>query len=81
MAKALKSFFIIGFRLISNHFFPDTGGFSYDINKSQKLYYGVKITNQKNVADLHGTLLLTWALSMIFNLSERSDNTWNILKP
>jgi len=67
--------------LISNHFFPDTGGFSYDINKSQKLYYGVKITNQKNVADLHGTLLLTWALSMIFNLSERSDNTWNILKP
>lgn len=67
--------------LISNHFFPDSGGFSYDIKKSQKLYYGVKITNQKNVADLHGTLLLTWALSMIFNLSERSDNTWNILKP
>ena len=34
-----------------------------------------------NEADLHGTLLLTWALSMIININENENLSWNILKP
>ncbi|MDC3227191.1 hypothetical protein OBA39_03735 [Acidimicrobiaceae bacterium] len=63
------------------HFKEEEGGFSYFINKSQTHYYGVKITNGLNVADIHGTILLTWALSMIYNIQEEELVSWKILKP
>ena len=54
---------------------------TYFLNKSQTHYYGIKITNGLNEADLHGTLLLVWALSMILNISENENLSWNIIKP
>jgi hypothetical protein len=44
------------------------GGFSYWIDKSQTVYYGVPTMSGRAVSDLHGTLLLTWALAMITRL-------------
>ncbi len=66
--------------LIKHHSFED-GGFSYFINKSQTHYYGLKISTGSNLPDLHGTTLLVWALSMIFNTIEPEDSNWNVLKP
>lgn len=44
------------------------GGFSYWIGKSQTSYYGVPITSGMPVSDIHGTMLLTWALAMVLRL-------------
>lgn len=68
-------------KLIYLHYKRDEGGFSYSIDKSQEYYYGLKITNGGNNADLHGTILLTWALSMIFNITENNKFRWRIIKP
>jgi len=67
--------------LIRNHHHPEVGGFSYYINKSQTHYYGLKISEGKNTPDLHGTLLLVWALAIIFDFQEDSRQSWNILRP
>ena len=66
---------------IYSHYKEEEGGFSYFIDKSQTHYYGVQITNGLNVADIHGTILLTWALSMIYNIQEEESVNWKILKP
>ncbi len=66
--------------LIKIHNFNE-GGFSYFNNKSQTHYYGLKITNGKNVPDIHGTTLLIWALSMIFKTIENNKFSLNVLKP
>ena len=67
--------------IISLHFYKKDGGFSYFINKSQTHYYGLKISNGPNLPDLHGTTLLVWALSMIFNTINPDESNWNVLKP
>ena len=79
--KDILLFFEKMIDLIFEHFYEDIGGFSYNLNESQKLYYGVKISNGYDQPDLHGTILLTWALSMIFEISEDNKFSWNILKP
>ena len=53
--------------MIRLHHNPD-GGFSYWIGKSQTSYYGVPITSGMPVSDIHGTVLLTWALAMVLRL-------------
>jgi len=56
-------------RLHHNH----DAGFSYWIGKSQTSYYGVPITSGMPVSDIHGTLLLTWALAMVIRLTGDGD--------
>lgn len=66
---------------ITKHFYPNEGGFSYFINKSQHNYYGVKISKGADTPDIHGTILLTWALAMMHEIVSPSDNNWKIIKP
>lgn len=57
------------------------GGFQYFPNKSQTHYYGLKISNGENTADIHGTLLSLWAILMILDtLDIKNDNNY-IIKP
>ena len=65
---------------IKKHKFEGSG-FSYYLNRSQVYYYGQVITKGKNTPDIHGTLLLTWALSMISEINEIEFLKFNILKP
>lgn len=67
--------------LIMTHYKEEEGGFSYYSNKSQEFYYGVKISDGINEADLHGTTLLTWALSMIFAILGHPYPKWKVIKP
>ena len=67
--------------LIFSHYYEEEGGFSYNIGSSQKLYYGVEISEGNDQPDIHGTILLTWALAMIFQISENDQFNWNVLKP
>ncbi len=66
---------------IKLHYYSELGGFSYFLEKSQTHYYGVKITNGENTPDIHGTLLLTWAISMILEIIEFDSLKFKILKP
>ena len=63
------------------HYKKDEGGFSYYSNKTQEFYYGVKISEGKDEADIHGTTLLTWALSMAFLILGHPYPSWRIIKP
>ena len=67
--------------IIYSHYKKNESGFSYYLNGSQKYYYGLNITTGKNVADLHGTLLLLWAISMIYDFENNENELFYIIKP
>ena len=75
----IKEYFIDIKKLISKNFDKNSGGFSYSQNKSQTSYYGLKISRGLDIADLHGTTLLLWALTMIYDLDGIKD--YKIIKP
>tara|TARA_Y100000817_G_scaffold265773_1_gene221733 strand:- start:12 stop:1133 length:1122 start_codon:yes stop_codon:yes gene_type:complete len=79
--EEVVQFFYNLIAVIEKHYFYGLGGFSYYINKSQVNYYGLKITKGKNIPDLHGTTLLLWALSMIYETIESESISWKIIKP
>lgn len=66
--------------MLVKHFNPLDGGFSYYIGRSQPFYYGVRITHQHAVSDLHGTILLTWAAALILHLLDAVPPTWRLMK-
>tara|TARA_B110001452_G_C15216124_1_gene421743 strand:- start:106 stop:1227 length:1122 start_codon:yes stop_codon:yes gene_type:complete len=66
---------------IEKHYFYGTGGFSYFINKSQNTYYGLDITKGLRAPDLHGTTLLLWALSMIYEIVFPDKDYLKVIKP
>ena len=65
--------------IISEHFNTDYNGFSYYKEKSQDYYYGLKITEGRKEPDIHGTTLLLWAMSMIYNFQGKKE--YKIIKP
>lgn len=67
--------------MIYPHFVLSEGGFSYYVGASQTTYYGVPITDGNSVADIHGTVLLMWALAMIFELGEYLQLQWKVIRP
>lgn len=77
--KEIIKYLIDVIEIIKLHQYKNSG-FSYYLNKSQIYYYGLKITRGYDVPDLHGTVLLVWALSMINKICEFGLN-WNTLKP
>ncbi len=79
--EEVKEFLYNLISLIEKHYFYGLGGFSYYVNKSQVNYYGLKITKGKNIPDMHGTTLLLWALSMIYETTESETISWKVIKP
>ncbi len=67
--------------MIKKHFNPEDGGFSYNVGLSQSSYYGVPITKQSAVSDIHGTCLLTWAVAMILEIMDNHIDDWKVIRP
>ena len=67
-------------RRIGRHAHTD-GGFSYRARSSQRTYYGIPITEGWAVSDVHGTCLLTWALSMIAEILDENPHNWQVIRP
>jgi len=67
--------------VIHKHYYQDIGGFSYFLNQSQTHYYGVNVTTGQDAPDLHGTILLVWAISLILKVINYDYVDFNILKP
>ncbi len=57
------------------------GGFSYSVGQSQKKYYGLPISKGMAVSDIHGTILLVWALVMILDILDSNEKGWKVIKP
>jgi len=66
--------------MIEQHYNPD-GGFSYFIGKSQTSYYNLNISTGLPESDLHGSLLLTWALSMLVEMLDINEFAWKSFRP
>ena len=79
--KDIDTYFLDILEKIFLNFKPQDGGFSYFTKKSQTHYYGVKITEGLDTADIHGTTLLLWALSMIYTFKEEESLKFNLIKP
>ena len=77
----IKNYFENILYKIEEHYFPDLGGFSYFVNRSQTHYYGVNIAKGFNEPDIHGTLLLVWAISIISQVLDLPTSNWKTLKP
>tara|TARA_X000000368_G_scaffold314550_1_gene252141 strand:+ start:145 stop:1254 length:1110 start_codon:yes stop_codon:yes gene_type:complete len=67
-------------KMVMKHYIKGDGGFSYFIEKSQTHYYGVKISNGLPRADIHGTTLLIWALSLIDDFRTDGQSVFNKIK-
>lgn len=50
------------------NFKKSDGGFSFFPNRSQNNYYGVKVSKGYPVGDLHGSVLITWAIAIALDL-------------
>jgi hypothetical protein len=66
--KALKEW--------QTYFHPEQGGFSFWKARANERYYGAKITQGLNEADIHGTVLFVWGLSMMAKLMPLSEINW-----
>lgn len=44
------------------------GGFSFYQGRAQHEYYGARISTGQPVSDLHGTMLMTWAMAIVLDL-------------
>ena len=66
--------------MIDKLFIKEEGAFSYFFNKSQTHYYGYPVSQGGDHADIHGTLLSMWAISMIQNLKDE-DSKLKLIKP
>lgn len=78
--KEVIDFLEIVLEIISRNKYKNSG-YSYYYNKTQMYYYGLKINIGINLPDLHGTLLLNWAIAMIAEVCEFENNTYKTLMP
>lgn len=67
--------------LVSEHYIEEEGGFSYHVGKSQTSYYGVPFSEGLPIADIHGTILLVWACSMILDILDEKPSDWAVIRP
>ena len=79
--KEIQAYCVAVLEMIKRHYNPD-GGFSYNIGSSQTGYYGVPpITLGLAESDIHGIVLLTWAVAMILEINEVNRWGWKVVKP
>lgn len=78
--SAIQDYCLNILEMIKQHQNAD-GGFSYFIGHSQKKYYGVPISEGLAESDIHGTILLTWAIVMILEILDNNKKHWKVIKP
>ncbi len=66
--------------MLREHWVPGEG-FSYFRGRAQTHYYGAPMTRGLAEADIHGTCLLVWAVSMALELLESDLLGWRVIKP
>jgi len=80
----IKNLAFIALQHIDSFKKPD-GGFSFFEKTASKKYYGIRVSSGGAISDLHGTAMITWAISIICHLLGKdapvgADN-WKIYIP
>ena len=57
------------------------GGFSYHPGRSQTGYYRLTVSEGRDVADLHGSCLLLWAVALALDLRGQLPAGWRLIRP
>ena len=57
------------------------GGFSYQPGRAQTHYYGLEVSEGRDVADLHGSCLLLWAVALALDLRGQLPEGWRLIRP
>ena len=58
------------------YYHPEQGGFSFWKGRANARYYDAQITRGLNGADIHGTVLFVWGLSMMAKLAPIPELNW-----
>ena len=70
----IQSFVLRKMNDYSKYYCLDSCGFSFYHNKSQDKLYGTRISLGLNEADIHGTLMFTWGISLCTSILNWSVN-------
>jgi len=76
--KYIKNYLKQILEMIKQHRKAD-GAFSYYVGYNQTHYYGAKIAVPMRQSDIHGTILLVWAIGMIGFISEWEGFAWRVI--
>ena len=76
----VDSYLLNCLEMIGQHLRVD-GGLSYSANRAQKWYYGMPVSKGLKESDVHGTLLLSWAMVMIAHICFPGRYHWNVIRP
>jgi hypothetical protein len=66
--KEIENFALNRLQKYKAHYKKEQGGFSFFLNSANTRYYGAKITKGLNEADIHGTVLFMWGISIIIQI-------------
>jgi hypothetical protein len=67
--KDIEDFCSKSLKRYEKYFYPEEEGFSFLPDNKARKYYGMQITKKFYGADLHGTLMFTWAISLIASIT------------
>lgn len=68
--EEIKKFALDRLENYKKYYYSDIGGFSFEKNKANQVYYGAKITRGLNEPDIHGTIMFLWGISIISRILE-----------
>ncbi|MSR78246.1 MAG: hypothetical protein EXS63_08510 [Candidatus Omnitrophica bacterium] len=63
--EAIRRYFLERLEKFKEHYYPETGGFSFLPGKANTHYYAAKVTRGRKEPDLHGTHLFLWGIVLI----------------
>ncbi|MFA5210882.1 MAG: hypothetical protein WC414_00070 [Patescibacteria group bacterium] len=68
--EEIKKFALERLENYKKYYYKDIGGFSFQKNKANQIYYGAKITKGLNEPDIHGTVMFLFGIDLISRILE-----------
>jgi hypothetical protein len=63
--EEIKEFMIDRLAIYRKYYHPEVGGFSFNLTRPKKMYYGALIDRGLPEPDIHGTVLFLWGIAVI----------------
>ena len=63
--KEIADFCITRLKIYKDFYFDGIGGFSFNQNRANDIYYNARITMGYNEPDIHGTVMFVWGITLI----------------
>lgn len=63
--EEIRSFVLDRLEQYQSYYWPEVGGFSYFLGKSNNIYYNAAVSQGLTEPDIHGTVLFLWGIALI----------------